>query len=789
MSRLQRHGRQKRQFMRMILCLLVTAVALLRFVSAQVVLDDPVTIDATGVGATSPQGLTYHPGRDSIFVLSENGRVVELDLDGSVIQSFAVDFQVVGGDISYDPVSGNLLVTTELIVYEIGATGGPSSIFLDLSADLTDTQGIVVHPQSGNLWIADDRNGEVIEFNRSGGVVSSFDTLPLVTGFDEPTGLAFLDNDLLVTDDKEGTRTLYLVSTGGVLIQEVADTTTFGMSDPEGVAVVGDSNIWICGDADNSILILRRLDTNQPPVADAGPDQTVDEGTQVTLDGSGSSDPESDPLAYEWEQVSGPSVQVNNPTSAASSFTAPDVAQDTTLTFTLTVSDGYLDSQDQVSVVVSNINQLPVAVAGPDQVVPVGAEVKLDGSGSFDPDGDPLFFQWQQVSGPAVVLNDPGQALAAFTAPQIQVDTTLIFRLIVDDGEDQDQDEISIRVPAAANQPPAANAGIDQIVEERTEVILDGSESFDPDGNSLSFEWEQLSGPVVTLQDSSAMFASLTAPQVNEVTVLVFRLTVGDGVAQTQDQVSITVTPVVITVYFPQVGDGTVANIQLQSNLIFVNTGAEATLEVDFFNPNGDPLALTLGDLGTASSFSIPLEAGEAISLETPGTGDIQVGYARVTSDPSVGGTIVFARSDVQTGTVLYETGVPATLPLNNFHLFLDSILDKDTGLAMVYPLLDAAPAQEHQATVALRLYDTSFQLIDEETVLLQPGEHRARFIHELFPRVREQALEMQGVVVVSSDQPLVAVTLRQNDDPAADFPEEVPTLTTFPVIPPLENR
>jgi len=237
--------------------------------------------------------------------------------------------------------------------------------------------------------------------------------------------------------------------------------------------------------------------------------------------------------------------------------------------------------------VVSNINQLPVAVAGPDQVVSAGAGVELDGSGSFDPDGDPLLFQWQQVSGPAVVLNDPGQAIAAFSTPQVQVDTTLIFGLTVDDGVDEDQDQVSILVTTVANQPPVANAGMDQTVEERAEVILDGSESFDPDGNPLSFEWEQLSGPVLTLQDSTATFASFTAPQVNEVTVLVFRLTVGDGVVQTQDQVSIALTPVVITVYFPQVGDGTVANIRLQSNLIFVNTGAEATLEVDFSTPTG----------------------------------------------------------------------------------------------------------------------------------------------------------------------------------------------------------
>ena len=154
-----------------------------------------------------------------------------------------------------------------------------------------------------------------------------------------------------------------------------------------------------------------------------------------------------------------------------------------------------------------------------------------------------------------------------------------------------------------------------------------------------------------------------------------------------------------------------------------------------------------------------------------------------------VGGTIVFARSDTRTGTVLYEAGVPATLPLTDFHLFLDSILNKDTGLALVYPAPESAPAQEHEATITLRLYDTAFNLIAEEMLVLQSGQHRARFIHELFPAVREQALEMQGVVVISSDQPLVAVTLRQNDSPGADFPEEVPTLTTFPVIPPIPDR
>jgi hypothetical protein len=42
----------------------------------------------------------------------------------------------------------------------------------------------------------------------------------------------------------------------------------------------------------------------------------------------------------------------------------------------------------------------------------------------------------------------------------------------------------------------------------------------------------------------------------------------------------------------------------------------------------------------------------------------------------------------------------------------------------------------------------------------------------------------MEGILVVESDQPLAAVTVRQNDDPVREFPFEVPILTTFPVIP-----
>ena len=92
------------------------------------------------------------------------------------------------------------------------------------------------------------------------------------------------------------------------------------------------------------------LATNEAPLADAGSDQTIIANDVVTLDGSLSTDLEDDsnniPLLYKWNQIdaSDYSVVLNDDSSTTPSFTAPDVAEETVLTFELTVTDSQQSS-------------------------------------------------------------------------------------------------------------------------------------------------------------------------------------------------------------------------------------------------------------------------------------------------------------------------------------------------------------------------------------------------------------------------------------------------------------
>jgi hypothetical protein len=193
--------------------------------------------------------------------------------------------------------------------------------------------------------------------------------------------------------------------------------------------------------ADSVEITVKQV--NKPPVADAGPDQIIDEGSEVTLDGSGSSDIDNDPLSYQWTAPVG--ITLSDETAESPTFTAFEVDEDTTLTFVLVVSSIGFDSEpDTVLINVSQVNKLPTALAGNDQIVDEGDLVTLDGSGN-DPDRDRISYLWIPPDG--ITLSDDTDPKATFTAPEVSKDTTYLFELLVYDGTDySDPDTVLVTV-------------------------------------------------------------------------------------------------------------------------------------------------------------------------------------------------------------------------------------------------------------------------------------------------------------------------------------------------------
>ena len=196
-----------------------------------------------------------------------------------------------------------------------------------------------------------------------------------------------------------------------------------------------------------TVAMLAGCQSNQPPNAQAGPDQTVAGGDKVRLLGR-ASDPDGTIQTYRWEQIAGPPVSISNENKALASFVAPKVKGYRVLAFRLTVvDDGNATATDKMAVtIVGKLNQPPNAQAGSDQTVDVGDKVTLRGSAS-DPDGTVETYRWEQIAGPSVSLSNENQALASFVAPNVEGGVTLTFRLrVTDDNNATATDKVMVKI-------------------------------------------------------------------------------------------------------------------------------------------------------------------------------------------------------------------------------------------------------------------------------------------------------------------------------------------------------
>ena len=311
---------------------------------------------------------------------------------------------------------------------------------------------------------------------------------------------------------------------------------------------------------------------NAAPVANAGVAQNVVTGSAVTLDGSTSSDANSDSLTYAWTLTSKPtgSLAILSSISSAKPIFTADISG--TYVASLVVNDGKVNSNNigTVSVTAAVLNAAPVANAGIAQNVVTGTLVTLDGSASSDANSDPLTYAWTLTAKPAgssATLSSFSSAKPTFIA---DIAGTYVASLTVNDGKVNSTGKIVAVTAAVANVTPVANAGPAQSVATNILVTLSGIASSDANSDPLTYTWTLISKPIfssTSLRNSTSVTPSFMADVAG---TYIISLVVNDGIVNS-NAATVAVTAVLRANPSP-IGTGLIVQDQFNFQIINDNT-------------------------------------------------------------------------------------------------------------------------------------------------------------------------------------------------------------------------
>ncbi|MEO8751871.1 MAG: PKD domain-containing protein, partial [Casimicrobiaceae bacterium] len=422
------------------------------------------------------------------------------------------------------------------------------------------------------------------------------------------------------------------------------------------------NNNKVIDDIDARMCTLRCSRTacstqNSPPIANAGPDQSVPVGATVHLSGALSTDIDGpNPLSYAWTLVTAPSGSATTLINAGT--VSPEFVLDLAGTYKVhvVVNDGIANSAPD-EIVISTANSAPTANAGPDQTRRVGDSAVLTGAASSDPDGNALSYQWTLVAKPrgsaaAIVRTDQ-------VNPTLALDQqgTYVAQLVVNDGYLNSAPDTV--VVTTGNSPPVANAGPDQSVFVGDTVTLNGTGSTDVDGDPLTYSWTLTSKPagsVAVLVNAAAVSPTFVVDKAGTYTA---QLIVNDGTSNSAPDVMLVATGNTAPVANPKASCAASPNTDC-SVTIGTPVGLDASASTDV-----DGNALTYAwsltrPAGSSATLTTPTAVNAAFTTDAPGPfiAQLIVNDGTVNSVPK---TLTITSTNVKPTAV--ATLAPASIP------------------------------------------------------------------------------------------------------------------------------
>ena len=345
-----------------------------------------------------PSGIAYLPAQDRLLVA--DSEVEEMSIwaqvnlwkihrDGTLDDTANIrPFTKEPTGLGFDPATGRLFISDDsarkiFIVLpgndgKYGTSDDVRTSFSTIPFGNTDPEDVAFATSTGDLFTADGLGAEIYRispgpngtFEGAGDdVITHFDVSAL--GVQDAEGLGYHPdrNTLLVPDGRSST-TMIEVSLGGTLLTTI-DISSAQSKHPEDVAVAPATS----GGGNNLFMVARGVDNNShpnendgkmyefsvnlpsmgnnPPVVNAGPDQSVQFPDAVSLNGSVTDDGKPTPpnLTSQWTKLSGPgTVAFGDATSPVTTATFSDPG---TYVLRLTGNDSQLSTQDDVTVVSS----------------------------------------------------------------------------------------------------------------------------------------------------------------------------------------------------------------------------------------------------------------------------------------------------------------------------------------------------------------------------------------------------------------------------------------------------
>ena len=212
------------------------------------------------------------------------------------------------------------------------------------------------------------------------------------------------------------------------------------------------------------------------------------------------------------------------------------------------------------------------------------------------------------------------------------------------------------------------------------------------------------------------------------------------------------------TLYFPQVADGGT----YRTNFILVNPSATSTTaRLEFYDSNGNPLALSIGGTASTTYDVSVLPAHGVARLLTDGTApNVSVGWVKVTAPVAIGGSAIF--QTLNGTTITSEAGVASSPATSQFVVYVETIAAAMSGLAISNPNGSAA-------NITIRLRNSSGVQVDTYNLNLPARGHVAKFFTQWFGSYSQ----FEGTLEVVASAPVSAVALRYDG----------PLFATLPVI------